>query len=356
MKTPHKAPRIQDVAKLAGVSTATVSRVLSSPSIVSETTRKTVEEAIAQTGYVVNVTARNLRQQQVGSVLALVPNIANPFFSEILSGIANVLRPAGLNLLVLDTKATAEQASAAMGSYLNRTRCDGVIVLDGGLKAELFQHAGCPPVVQACEYIEGLEAPRVLANNFEGGRLAAIHLAELGHQRIFHLRGPAENTLTISRFEGFEAGLAEAGLTPDENYLLDGDFSIRSGNEAAIRILAMADKPSAVFCDSDEMAIGLIYGLIRGGLRVPEHLSTVGFDNIQMSEYSLPPLTTIRQRRARIGRYAAKILLAAIGGDPANENIILPVDIQIRESTAKYSPFHNKNYNRQNIAGGVERD
>lgn len=336
MKTPHKAPRIHDVAKLAGVSTATVSRVLSSPSVVSESTRKIVEDAIAQTGYVVNFTARNLRQQQVGSVLALVPNIANPFFSEILSGIANVLRPAGLNLLVLDTKATADQPSVALTSYLNRTRCDGVIVLDGGLKAELFQQPGCPPIVQACEYIEGLDAPRVLANNFEGGRLAVLHLAELGHKKIFHLCGPAQNTLTISRCEGFNAGLAEVGLTPPANYLIDGDFSIRSGNDAAARILAMPDKPSAVFCDSDEMAIGLIHGLVRGGLSVPENLSIVGFDNIQMAEYSLPPLTSIRQRRARIGRHAAESLLAAIGGNPASENTILPVDIQIRESTAKY--------------------
>lgn len=338
MKTPHRAPRIHDVAKLAGVSAATVSRVLSSPSVVSESTRKTVEEAIAQTGYVVNVTARNLRQQQVGSVLALVSNIANPFFSEILSGIANVLRPAGLNLLVLDTQTAADQpASAALASYLNRTRCDGVIVLDGGLNADLFKQPGCPPVVQACEWIDGLDAPRVLANNFEGGRLAAQHLAGLGHEKIFHLRGPAENTLTISRCEGFDAGLAEAGLTPDrDNFLIDGDFSIRSGNEAAAKILAMTNKPSAIFCDSDEMAIGLIYGLTRAGLRVPDDISVMGFDNIQMSEYSLPPLTTIRQRRARIGRNAAESLLAAIGGNPASENMILPVDILIRESTAQF--------------------
>ncbi|WJS86601.1 LacI family DNA-binding transcriptional regulator [Paracoccus sp. TOH] len=332
MTRTGRPPRIQDVARLAGVSAATVSRVLSNPAIVAETTRLAVEEAIAETGYTLNVTARNLRQQQVGGVLALVPNLANPFFSQILSGIAEVLRGNALNLLVLDTTARGSAGPEAIGAYLTRSHSDGVIVLDGNLDAALFRQTSCPPVVQACEWIGGLSAPRVLADNAEGGRLAIRHLTGLGHRRILHLTGPEGNSLTVSRRAGVLAGLEAAGVTA--GIALPGDFSLRSGHAAAQRILALAEPPTAIFCDNDEMAIGLINGLVQGGLRVPEDISVVGFDNIEMSAYTLPPLTTIRQHRARLGRHAANALLALIDGQPCPEEEILPVELLVRASTA----------------------
>lgn len=334
MTETRRPPRIHDVAKRAGVSVATVSRVMSNPSIVAEATRKAVEDAIAQTGYTLNVTARNLRQQQVGGVLALVPKLANPFFSEILSGIADVLRDNGLNLLVLDTTVRAGAGQReAISAYLTRFRADGVIVLDGGLGVDLFGQPSCPPVVQACEWIEGLAAPRVLADNAEGGRLAIRHLADLGHRKILHLTGPEGNSLTRSRRDGVRAGLAEAGLLETGGNMLRGDFSLQSGHVAAQRILPLAERPTAVCCDNDEMAIGLINGLVQGGLRVPEDISVIGFDNIEMSAYTLPPLTTIRQHRARLGRHAANSLLALIHGKPCPAEEILPVELLVRAST-----------------------
>jgi LacI family repressor for deo operon, udp, cdd, tsx, nupC, and nupG len=331
----RRAPRIHDVAQIAGVSVATVSRVLSNPAIVSPAARQAVEAAIAQTGYTVNLTARNLRQQQVGGVLALVPKLANPFFSEILSGISGVLRGRGLSLLVLDTTAVPDKTPQMMlAPYLNRSRSDGVIVLDGMLDPALFDLPGCPPVVQACEWNQGLEAPRVLADNAQGGLLAAEHLTGLGHRRILHLTGPARNSLTLSRREGFLAGLAKAGLTPDPALCLRGDFSMGSGSAAAAQVLAMAKRPDAIFCDNDEMAIGMINGLIRAGLDVPGDISVVGFDNIEMSAYCLPPLTTIRQHRARLGRCAAEVLLARMQGASVEPCTMLGVELVVRGSTA----------------------
>lgn len=335
MSDQARPPRIHDVAKLAGVSVATVSRAISNPSIVSEATRQAVEAAIAQTGYTLNFTARNLRQQQVGGVLALVPKLANPFFSEILSGISEVLRKKGLSLLVLDTTAGPEQPALTMlAPYLNRSRSDGVIVLDGSLDPRLFDSPGCPPLVQACEWIDGLDAPRVLADNVEGGRLAARHLADLGHRRILHLTGPRGNSLTIARREGFLQGLAEAGLpAPRADDSVEGNFTARFGREAADGVLDRPDRPTAVFCDNDEMAIGLINGLICGGLRVPQDISVMGFDNIEMSAYCLPPLTTIRQYRARLGRRAAELLLARMRGETITDSTTLGVDLLVRGST-----------------------
>lgn len=319
---------------MAGVSVATVSRVMSNPAIVAEATRRAVEDAIAQTGYTLNVAARNLRQQQVGGVLALVPKLANPFFSVILSGIADVLRGKGLNLLVLDTVTTGGPDGQAIGTYLTRSHSDGVLVLDGSLDAALFRQPNCPPVVQACEWIAGLDAPRVLANNAEGGRLAIAHLAGLGHRDILHLTGPVENSLTGSRREGVLAGLSEFDLPNGGDRLLRGDFSLRSGFDAARQLLAMDRGPTAVFCDNDEMAIGLLNGLVQGGLRVPEDMSIIGFDNIAMSAYTLPPLTTIRQHRADLGRRAAETLLTLIEGKTCPDEQILPVELVQRDSTA----------------------
>ncbi|WP_245727343.1 LacI family DNA-binding transcriptional regulator [Paracoccus isoporae] len=325
------------MARIAGVSAATVSRALSKPDMVSEATRKLVEAAVLETGYIVNVTARNLRQQQVGGVLALVPNIANPFFSQILSGIAETLRAKGLNLLVLDTiSASTPAPNAPLASYLNRARCDGVIVLDGRLEPELLTHPSCPPVVQACEFNSMLEAPRVLADNVAGGRLAAEHLTGLGHRRLLHLTGPVGNTLTISRRKGFEEGLYRAGIDPAQDLTrIEGDFSLRAGFEAAGRIAGMEALPTAVFCDNDEMAMGLIHGLHKAGLAVPDDISVMGFDNIEWSNYGLPPLTTIRQRRAVLGQKAAETLLAVLDGERPEAEVILPVELLPRDSTAR---------------------
>lgn len=336
MTESRKPPRIHDVAKRAGVSVATVSRVMSNPSIVAEATRIAVQKAIAETGYTLNVTARNLRQQQVGGVLALVPNLANPFFSEILAGIADVLRGNGLNLLVLDTSARDGRSQAeTVGPYLTRSHSDGVIVLDGSLGAQLFAQPNCPPIVQACEWSEDLAAPRVLADNAEGGRLAVQHLTRLGHRRILHVTGPAGNSLTRARREGVLRAMAEAGLDAGAELTeVEGDFTLKSGHAVARGILSSESRPTAVFCDNDEMAIGLINGLAEGGLRVPQDMSVIGFDNIEMSAYALPSLSTIRQHRARLGRRAADCLLAQIQGKPFPEETILPVELLIRNSTA----------------------
>ena len=334
MTDPSRPPRIHDVAQIAGVSVATVSRVMSNPSIVAQATREAVEAAIEATGYTVNLTARNLRQQQVGGVLALVPKLANPFFSEILAGISQVLRREGLSLLVIDTATVGDQpVHEALAPYLSRSRSDGVIVMDGGVDADLLSGPGCPPVVQACEWNDMLDVPRVLADNVEGGRIAAAHLTSLGHRALLHLTGPARNTLTIDRRRGFLAGLAEAGFDEDAGPQMPGDFGMASGFAAAERILRLKTRPTAVFCDNDEMAIGLITGLLRAGVSVPGDVSVMGFDNIEMSAYCLPALTTIRQHRARLGRRAAEVLLSRMRGAEVEANTVLGVELLTRAST-----------------------
>jgi len=325
-------PRISDVARLAGVSTATVSRALSNPALVSPETRAAVQEAISATGYRLNEAARNLRHRRTGGIVALVPNLANPFFAQILSGIASVLGPAGYNLLIADTRA---DGAGRLLDYAHPSRADGLIVLDGALPAHALR--GRVPLVEACEWVPGLSAPRVKIDNRAAAGLAVDHLAGLGHRRIGHVAGPPGNVLSIARLGGFRDRMRDLGLPLEESWIQEGDFSLDSGQEAAAQWLAMPPdrRPTAVFLASDAMACGFIAEVQRCGLAVPRDLSVIGFDDIELVSHVWPPLTTIRQPRRMIGRVAAERLLRRLESrDAEDDDTILPVELVVRGSTA----------------------
>jgi len=327
-------PRIRDVAHAAGVSTATVSRALSKPDVVSPATLAAVQAAVRETGYMINQAARNLRQQRTMGVVALVPNLANPFFSQILAGVSAVLAPAGYNFLVVDTRGPGIDRHIAR--TLDRSRADGLILFDGHLPADDLQPGGLlPPIVMACEWIEGLARPKILIDNVAGARLAIAHLVRLGHRRIGHLLGPEGNVLARARAKGVREELAEWNLVIRPDWFLAGDFSLRSGRTCATDWCAMPDRPTAVFCASDEMACGFIGEVQRRGFRVPQDVSVVGFDDIELVAHITPALTTICQPRRLIGETAARVLLDLIAGnDPEPIDTILPVDLIDRKSTA----------------------
>lgn len=326
----HERPKISDVARIAGVSTATVSRAISSPDRVSVETRAAVQAAIDSTGYRLNHAARNLRRRRTGGIVALVPNLANPFFSQILSGIASVLGPAGYNLLVADTETAGADS---LLDYAEPSRADGLIVLDGRLSADALR--GRVPLVEACEWVPGLAAPRIRIDNLAAAELAIGHLYDLGHRRIGHVTGPRGNVLTESRLTGARAALAARRLALTDEATYSGDFSIESGQAVADVWLGQpaASRPTALFFASDAMACGFIGEVQHRGLSVPSDVSVVGFDDIELVAHISPPLTTIRQPRTDIGRRAAERLLAKIVGDPVDEDTILPVELVVRAST-----------------------
>lgn len=323
-------PKISDVARIAGVSTATVSRALSNPGLVSEDTRAAVQAAVEATGYRLNLAARNLRHRRTGGIVALVPNLANPFFAQILSGIASVLGPAGYNLLIADTSTAGAET---LLDYAEPSRADGLIVLDGTLPAEALQGR---PVVEACEWVPGLPAPRVKIDNRAAAGLAVGHLAELGHRRIGHVTGPRGNVLTEARLGGTADTLAARGLPFPAEAIYSGDFSLESGRAAAALWLAQPrdTRPTALFFASDAMACGFIGEVQRHGLAVPRDVSVVGFDDIELIAHIAPPLTTIRQPRALIGKLAAERMLARLRGEAGEDDTIVPVELVIRASTA----------------------
>ncbi|TYC64430.1 LacI family transcriptional regulator [Rhodobacterales bacterium] len=316
----QKITRIMDVAKAAGVSTATVSRALSNPDLLTEATRETVFAAIRSTGYRVNRTARNLRTRQAGAVLVLVPNLGNPFFSQILAGISETLGERELSVLIADTSDPAISDKPLVDYFLD-SQIDGMISLDGGLdecELQRFDDNGFSGrFVFACEWVHGSGLPSVRSDNGRGARLAVRHLHAMGHRKIAHLTGPENNVLTHARREGMIEERARLGLPARDEWIIRGDFSLQSGQMAAQKILAMDERPSAVFCASDQVAFGLMSTLSAGGLRVPEDISVIGFDDIELSEFYVPPLTTIRQNRRALGSKAAALLLERIDPETA---------------------------------------
>ncbi|SNS56266.1 LacI family DNA-binding transcriptional regulator [Tropicimonas sediminicola] len=338
-----RAPSIRDVAIAAGVSTATVSRTLSSPEVVSEKTRETVYRAISETGYRLNVMARNLRRRETGAIAVLLPNLGNPFFAKILSGIAEVMSAAGYNVLITDTTPTSPD-DHRFPEYFSHNQTDGLIVLDGMLNRELLLNRGTPevraPMVFACEWIDEIERPKVTIDNRAASERAVSHLIELGHRRVGHVCGPPDNVLTVTRRQGTREALQAAGLPCRDDWFYAGDFSLQSGADAARRWCETPDRPTAVHCASDEMAMGFIGELHRRRVRVPEDVSVVGFDDLEITAHFIPPLTTIHQPRVEIGRAAARMLLERMRIPPQDRQrgpvprLVLPVELVERLSTA----------------------
>ncbi|MBE3637986.1 LacI family DNA-binding transcriptional regulator [Mangrovicoccus algicola] len=338
--TQQKPVRIVDVARAAGVSVATVSRTLSNPQVVNEATRQTVFEAIRSTGYRVNRAARNLRMQRAGAVLVMVPDLGNPFFSQVLAGISAGFAESDHAVLIADT--AGQDAGAIVDHYFRDGRIDGLICLDAGIRAEDLARLAAQGIgdriVFACEWIEGTGFASVRCDNEGGARLAMEYLHGLGHRAIAHLTGPAGNVLTHVRRAAMQAERRRLDLPARPEWIIRGDFSLASGEAAARQILAMDHRPTAVFCASDMGAFGLIAGLIEGGLRVPQDISVIGFDDIELAGHFLPSLTTIRQDRRRIGETAAELLRARLDradSRPLPENRLrrIGVELMLRGST-----------------------
>ncbi len=335
-----KVATIQDVARAAGVSAATVSRALSTPDVVAEKTREAVLVAVESTGYRVNQAARSLRRQRAGAILVLVPNLGNPFFSQILAGIGSRLAETDYAILIADT-ANQPSAMRYLNDYLSDSRIDGIVVLDGNVPVSdvsaLQTGPGQCRVIFACEWVQDAPCPSVRSDNAKGASLAVQHLFDQGHRKIAHVTGPRGNVLTRARRTGMLAERQRLNLPVRDEWIIRGDFSLKSGYDAGEKILAMQDRPTAVFCASDQVAFGLISKLTEAGMRVPQDISVVGFDDIEQAEYSVPRLTTIRQDRQLLGETAADLMVHRLEDDanvPENLVKLLNVQLVVRDSTA----------------------
>ncbi len=336
--SPIRTARIQDVAKLADVSTATVSRALATPERVSPEARARVLEAIAKTGYVPNPAARTLRSQKTYMVLVVLPDLANTFFSKILRGIEETLFEAGYGMIISDLDGSPEK-EAHFAAFTAAGRVDGAILLNGHLFGQSRDGEGQParltiPLVAACEAIPGADIPQIEIDNRGAASRMTQHLASLGHRSIAYVSGPAGNILERERFQGYKDGLAATGLPFDPALVIPGDYTIEAGVAAGQDLVTRSSRPTAVFCTSDEMAIGLTRTLLSASLRVPDDISVAGFDDIEFAAVAEPSLTTIRQPRRELGQAAATALIDLLQGRPTPKRIRLDTELVIRDSVA----------------------
>jgi len=328
---------IKDVAQHAGVSVTTVSHVVNGTRFVSPAAQARVQAAITALRYVPSALARSLKSNRTHTVGMMIPNNSNPYFAEIIRGIEDSCYAAGFSVILCNSDDDPHK-QATYVRLLSEKQVDGLIVLSSGSDAGLLQslRSATMPLVLVDREIEGLESDLVEVNHESGGVLATEHLLQLGHRRIACIAGPAGLSSARERVQGYRQALARAGLAVDETLLRHADFTSAGGFDAMTSLLARPGphRPTAVFASNDLMAIGALCAVASQGLRMPQDLSVIGFDDIALAAHSNPPLTTIAQPKQQTGELAARLLLQRLvepGRAPQRE--ILQPTLQLRRST-----------------------
>jgi LacI family transcriptional regulator len=305
-------PTIRDVARRAGVSTATVSRVISGAATARPRTRARVVAAAEELGYRPSAIARSLKLRTTRTIGLLVTDIENPYFPEIVRAVEDAALEWG-HMVLLCNGADDPAREAAYLELLAEGRADGIIVASSGLQerhADWLARAALPVVLVNCT-AGGSHHPAILSDNRAGGRIAAEHVLALGHRRMAFLSAPWRNAAAAERLEGVRGALAKAGVL-DGLIVAEGDARTGGGERAATEVLERAPNVTAFLCHNDLTAIGAVRALRRVGWRVPEDMSVVGFDDVALASLVEPPLTTIAQDKDTMGRWAVKRLLELI--------------------------------------------
>lgn len=328
---------IKDIAAMSGVSPATVSRTLRNPDIVSEETRKKVMKAVQEGGYTPNRFGANLRTQKSGNIIVLMTDITNPVNSQIIRAIESEAQQAGYAVLLGDTQGL-EERERHYADMTQSGQADGILLfsfrLPFAIQDGIPLAQQLPPLVNSCEDIALDGISKVMIDNIAGAKTAVKHLLDLGHTRIAAIMGPLDTPSTLERLQGYKQALLEAGLEIDESLMISGNYSTEVGISAMGKLLKLRQRPSAVFCFSDDMAIGAMSILQANGFRIPQDMSVIGFDDIRYAALMTPALTTIRQPLEDIGKACMKLLLEQLSGNNKEPQFMqLPFSLVVRQST-----------------------
>jgi LacI family transcriptional regulator len=334
---------IKDVARLAGVSVATVSRVLNSSAPVREETRDRVLAVAKELRFAPNSAARSLSRRRAGALGVILPDLYGEFFSELLRGIDQESQRAGHSLLVSSSHHDSHGVGAAVRAM--RGRVDGLLVMAPEVAAAALE-ANLPDglAVVLLNPMPGAGLDSITVDNAGGARLVVQHLAAMGHGRIAFITGPTRNADAQGRLRGYRAAMRAAGLPVDDALVARGEFTEESGWRAAHAIVSQpGERPTAIFAANDASAVGALAALREAGVSVPEEMAVVGFDDIPIARYATPPLTTVRVAIDVLGARAATLLLRAITG-PARRpsrgarREIVPAELVVRASCGPPPP------------------
>ncbi|WP_419959995.1 LacI family DNA-binding transcriptional regulator [Psychrobacillus sp. BM2] len=324
---------IQQVAKQAGVSVATVSRVLNGQNTVSSKTRIKVEEAIKNLNYEPSMLGRNLRNSESRILLILIPSISNPFYLEIIKGIEHVAHSQNYNILLCETDSNPEKENIYF-DLVKKKMADGIISMDPAVNIETLKElAEKYSIIQCSEYHVDSGIPYVSIDNEEASYRAVKHLIQIGHKKIGLMNSDEKFLYARQREMGYRRALEEHGISFNNDYIIyTKHLGFEHGQQAMKKILAIQDRPTAIFAVSDLLAIGALKEINASGLHVPNDIAVIGFDKIDFSSMTNPTLTTIAQPMYRMGTVAAEMLIDKIKGEEV-DNVILNHELVIREST-----------------------
>lgn len=328
---------IKEVAIASGVSTSTVSRILASDTWGKEETRKKVLEAIQELQYKPNVLARQLRMQETKTIIVIIPDLSNTIFHEIAMGIEAEADANGYHVLIADTKGQASLENYYLNAIQQR-EYDGIISMSANVTRKLLEQiAGEYPLVMALQSIQNSPIPTVGIDNFAAASAAMKHLIRLGHKKIAHITSSSDTCVYKERLDAYRAELAKNEIAVDPQLIRSGTATMRGGFEMTDQLISSGKAFTAIFAAGDTMALGAISALRQRGIRVPEDVAVVGFDDLEISTYYNPPLTTIRQPKYMIGQYAFRKLLAIMKEESvSNPTDILPYELIIRESCGHF--------------------
>ncbi len=328
---------IKEVAREAGVSTATVSRYIhNSPRVLPET-KAVIEAAIQKLDYHPNHLARQFRTQRTGILLVLIPEVENTFYHEILSGIEHVAQKNGYHVMISQIHNRVSQEEYFF-ECLSQKQVDGIITFSDRLTPDkIEEYAASYPVVVACRYYKGKQLAGVTIDNEKASRDITTYMLNLGHRDICYLAGNTDILLYQDRLRGFITAMRERQLPLRESLIQKDLHSLRGGYDAVMRLLEEGEHFTALIASGDTLAIGAIQALRDHGMRVPEDVAVAGFDDIELSSLFSPSLTTIRQPKKLIGNRAAEKLLGAIEGKVKSQTQdILPYELVVRESSGSF--------------------
>lgn len=329
-----KRATIDDVSKKAGVSKSTVSHVINNTRFVSEETVQRVQEAIAELGYRPSIAARSLTTNKTKLIGVIVSDAANTFFGEILRGIEDILQPKDYSIMICNTDEILERENYYIDMLL-RQRVDGIIAAATSKKWGILDQANKQntPIIFLDRTFEGLDHPFVGVNNIEGARLGANHLIECGHEKIGILAGFQRLSTMQERLKGFQMALHDHGINLPDEWIIESLLGIEYGRESALKILTLNERPTALFINNNLLSLGALAAIKELGIRCPEEISIMGFDDHPWAAVSCPPLTVIRQPSRRLGQVAAEMMFSIINEDPlTEERVILECELVVRES------------------------
>jgi len=328
-------PTIYDIARLAGVSTATVSKVFNQTGNISEKTRRRILEISRELNYQPNVLASALNGKKTFSLGLLIPDMVNPFFAELARNVEDRAQELGFNLIICNTDNDMKKEVKYI-QLLRQKSVDGIIVATGVRNDEFLKELidQNVPVALVAREMSVLATSTVLVDDFAGGYNATRHLIDLGHKRIAVIAESMSVSSSKERVRGYRHALEEAGLDYAEELVAASDFSIESGRETAQAILRQAERPTAIFACNDLLAIGAMQAAKELGIRVPEELSVVGFDNTILASITDPPMTTVAQPIRAMGHQVVDLIVSEINEtSTVKQRVVLLPELIVRQST-----------------------